>query len=74
MKMTSPCCNAPLYWTSYNQELWKEPKVDHWTCSKCEKPIVSIDTAALTYPKPEQLDLFHGTETGSRDRLRIWRV
>lgn len=72
--MTSPCCNAPLWWTSYNQELWKEVKVDHWTCSKCGEKIGTLDPAALTYLKPEQLDLFYGAETRSRDRLRIRSV
>lgn len=48
--MTSPCCNAPLLFTSYNQELWKEVKVDHWTCSKCMK--------AIGEKKPEQINLF----------------
>lgn len=46
--MTSPCCNAPLWWTSYNQELWKVPKVDHWTCSECHCLVtVTIDPANI---------------------------
>lgn len=69
--MTSPCCNAPLWWTSYNQELWKVPKVDHFTCSKCGKVIGALDPASLTYPKPEQLSLDYDAEARSRDWLRI---
>lgn len=60
--MNCPNCHTPLLWTSYNQELWKEVKVDHWTCGKCGFRASAVDPAALTYPKPEQLDLFYGAE------------
>jgi len=72
--MTSPCCNAPLFWTSYNQELWKEVKVDHWTCSECGKPIAALDPAVLTYQKPEQLLFGYDPETRPGDGMRIWSV
>ena len=28
-------CGHPLYWTSYNPELNKETKKDHYTCLEC---------------------------------------
>jgi len=27
-----PCHNQPCVWTSYNPELWNEPKTDHYSC------------------------------------------
>ena len=36
--MKSNCCNAPVFWTSYNREDFKnQPEKDHYTCQQCEK-------------------------------------
>jgi len=33
----SNCCNAPVLWTSYNHEDFKDQPKDHYSCSKCKK-------------------------------------
>jgi len=37
--MKSNCCNAPVLWTSYNHEDFKDQPKDHFTCFKCKEKL-----------------------------------